>query len=292
MVTQSNSFTLKPYLELGRISNLPTVISNVLLGFALINQDIDPMIKVIMIFSGFCFYIAGMYMNDICDYEWDKENKNSRPLVTGEVNLEQVKLIKNVFFLSAFILYGIANILTNFNLISLLYPLALTAFISWYNYDHKDNSLSPVLMGLCRVFLILSASALITPQFNIIMLGVLLTYVSYTGALTFAAKFEHKNSFNMKLIPKLIYLSAPFFLFYFSQKNTISIINLFLLISWSLYNLWLLNKKRIGLFVTNSIAAMVLIDSMIIVGDNLYAFIALCLLFIGTLLFQKKIAGT
>ena len=288
----TGTFKLKPYLELGRISNIPTVISNVLLGIALVSLETISITTVLMILSGACFYLAGMYMNDICDYKWDMDHKNSRPLVKGVVRLKQVKLIQYSLFILAFIFYFIAININHASIYALIYPLILLGFITWYNVDHKENVFSPIIMGLCRSFLILSASALYKVDLSLNSLFLILTYVAYTGALTYCAKFEHTKDYQIKLIPKVFYLLAPIFLFIITKQSMFSFLILASLSAWNLYNLFLLSNKQIGKFVTNSIAAMVLIDALIIVDDRIEWLLALLTLFIFTLFFQRKIAGT
>src|SRR6266516_352500 len=73
------------HLALARISNSPTVVSNVLAGAALAGGlQLGPALLRVAI-AMVCLYTAGMYLNDVFDYATDRERRSERPLPSGAV---------------------------------------------------------------------------------------------------------------------------------------------------------------------------------------------------------------
>ena len=98
------SWKIKTALQLGRVSNLPTVWSNVLAGVALagaspLNGYILPLILAMSL-----AYIGGMFLNDAFDRKTDATERPERPIPSGAVKAAEVfaagftLLIGSVFF--------------------------------------------------------------------------------------------------------------------------------------------------------------------------------------------------
>ena len=80
---------MRAWLEILRISNLPTVWTNVLVGAVLSlavarpsNPEIVPGL-VIAIVAGSCLYLAGMVFNDVFDVAIDRRERLGRPIPSG-----------------------------------------------------------------------------------------------------------------------------------------------------------------------------------------------------------------
>ena len=84
----SASAGFRPYLELARVSNTPTVISNVLAGVVLATTLKLDWIVVALCVAMALFYTAGMYLNDILDLKIDTEQRPDRPIPSGVVSLQ------------------------------------------------------------------------------------------------------------------------------------------------------------------------------------------------------------
>ena len=83
--TSSGGERLSAWLTLARISNSPTVVSNVLVGAAIAGAtQLDGTIAALAV-AMVAFYTAGMFLNDVCDYSWDLQHRPDRPLVVGVV---------------------------------------------------------------------------------------------------------------------------------------------------------------------------------------------------------------
>ncbi|MEM6648301.1 MAG: UbiA family prenyltransferase, partial [Bacteroidota bacterium] len=89
---------LKPYLDLARISNSPTVASNALVGLALAGYAALDAHAALVAGAMVCFYTAGMVLNDVLDLEIDRRERPSRPLPSGQVSLQAAWTITVVLF--------------------------------------------------------------------------------------------------------------------------------------------------------------------------------------------------
>ncbi|HEY3058348.1 MAG TPA: UbiA family prenyltransferase, partial [Chloroflexota bacterium] len=105
-MTTAQSTLARPYtpfsawLTMARVSNSPTVATNVLAGAALAGATAAGWEIPALIVAFVIFYTAGMLLNDVCDYGWDLVNRPDRPLVVGAV-ARPVALVTSLAMLSA-----------------------------------------------------------------------------------------------------------------------------------------------------------------------------------------------
>ena len=72
-------------LTLGRVSNLPTVWTNALAGVVLAGGAAGDARVPWILLAMSLFYVAGMYLNDAFDREFDARQRPERPIPSGEV---------------------------------------------------------------------------------------------------------------------------------------------------------------------------------------------------------------
>ena len=77
-------------LKLGRVSNLPTVWSNVLTGMALAGTATADGRLLILVASLSLFYVGGMFLNDAFDHDFDAKARPERPIPSGQASAAQV----------------------------------------------------------------------------------------------------------------------------------------------------------------------------------------------------------
>ena len=77
-------------LRLGRVSNLPTVWTNVVAGVVLSGGKMDAFPLVLLIVALSLFYVAGMYLNDAFDPKTDARERPERPIPSGQVRTSTV----------------------------------------------------------------------------------------------------------------------------------------------------------------------------------------------------------
>ena len=186
--------TFGVWLRLGRVSNLPTVWSNTLAGSVLAGSAValPPSVSLGLCLALSCFYVGGMYLNDAFDREIDRRERPERPIPSGVVRASTVFAIGfSLLFAGIGSSFWIARGLDpNHGSRTLLAGLALAAVIVLYNLHHKRNPLSPLLMGLCRVLVYVTAAcATAGAPSQAVWLGAA-ALLSHLIGLTYAAKQE------------------------------------------------------------------------------------------------------
>ncbi|QEY14154.1 prenyltransferase [Cellvibrio sp. KY-YJ-3] len=197
---------IKPLLALCRISNLPTVWMNVLTAVVLIDHAVPATVQwvwlPVLALALSAFYCGGMVLNDLCDYQWDKQHQPYRPLVTGSVSVKTAVIIAITLFLTGFILVA----LTPFALAGLCAASALFATIAIYDVFHKKTAASILVMGLARALVFVVVLMALTAQWlQWVIIAAILQFL-YTLSLTFVARYEHMRGkpYTGPVIPRMI----------------------------------------------------------------------------------------
>lgn len=141
------------WLELARVSNLPTVWTNVLAGWVLAGGGWDGWKLGVLLGGGSLLYTGGMFLNDVADARWDREHRAERPIAAGRVR-ERPVWIAAVICLMA----GLGMVVWGGGANGWV-SVALVAAIVGYDLYHKPWKGSVLLMGACRVLLYLMAGS-------------------------------------------------------------------------------------------------------------------------------------
>ncbi len=172
------------FMRLARISNLPTVWSNVLAASALSGHRLEwnDLLQVALAMS--LFYVGGMFLNDAFDRRIDALERPERPLPSGAVAPATVWTAGVIFL-------GLgALLLAAFGSIAALTGLALLAAALIYDAWHKGNPLAPFVMGSCRALVYLGTAAAAGAALTGTILGASGALLAYVAGLSFAAKDE------------------------------------------------------------------------------------------------------
>jgi hypothetical protein len=283
--------------KLGRISNLPTVWSNVLVGMLLAGSAaVDARLALLLVALSL-FYVGGMFLNDAFDREFDARSRPERPIPSGQTTAAEVfafgfGMLAIGLGLVAWTGFGFAPY-TGWR--PVLAGAALAAAIVFYNAYHKDNPLSPLVMGLCRMLVYLTAGfavARVLPAGLYIAAGVVLCYLI---GLTYAAKQEHLN--RLGSIWPLAFLATPFvYGIWLSVAYPVALLILVPFAVWVLYALRLLARREKGdvpRAVVSLIAGISLLDAMLLAGHGAWMLALLAVLAFGlTLVLQRWVSGT
>jgi 4-hydroxybenzoate polyprenyltransferase len=142
----------RTFLVLGRVSNLPTVWTNCLVGWVL--GDGGPWWRLLLLLVGSsALYVGGMYLNDAFDAAFDRQHRRERPIPAGRISEALVWRI-------GFGLLGAGAILMAvLGWTVAAFTALLVVAILVYDAVHKAVAFSPVLMAACRLFLFLAAAA-------------------------------------------------------------------------------------------------------------------------------------
>lgn len=173
---------LRAYLLLARVSNLPTVWTNVLAAFACAAAPLSELALTLASLS--LFYTAGMFLNDVCDVPFDLRGRADRPIPNGDVSRGEAVAITLLLFAAGFVLLWRQPYAAP----AMAWGLALTAAIAFYDISHKGKWYGPIVMGLCRalVYVVAAAGAtgmVLTP----VLVAAAIMWV-YVIALTWVAR--------------------------------------------------------------------------------------------------------
>jgi 4-hydroxybenzoate polyprenyltransferase len=144
---------LRAWLELARISNLPTVWTNVTTGWLLAGGGWEARLGWLLL-GGSLLYTGGMILNDAADVKFDREHRQERPIPSGRVSSGAAWMVGLAMLLLGAFGASAAGGATWSSV------AALVACILFYDLYHKPWKGAVWIMGLCRVLLvIMSASA-------------------------------------------------------------------------------------------------------------------------------------
>jgi 4-hydroxybenzoate polyprenyltransferase len=284
-------------LRLGRVSNLPTVWTNTLAGIVLAGGNVGDRRTLPLLVALSLFYVAGMYLNDAYDAEIDARERPERPIPSGQVSAETVftvgfGMMALGLALLVWIGYGAAG---GTGLGPVLSGLGLGAAIVMYDRRHKDNPLSPVLMGICRVLVYVTAGLAFVPELPAPLRTGALLLLCYLIGLTYVAKQETLGE--VRNLWPLLFLGAPavYALVLAFEGGAAALLSLAFIL-WVGVALWFLWRRQPGdvpRAVVSLIAGISLLDAVLIVGAGASSFAWLAILaFLLTLALQRVVPGT
>jgi UbiA prenyltransferase family len=201
MTIAARSELVVTLLKLGRVSNLPTVWTNVLVGAVLAGGDWQHRQLVIMLVAMSLYYVGGMYLNDYFDRAIDNRERPDRPIPSKLIAASTVATI-------GYGLIGAGTVAT-----ALMGPTAvllaalLAISIVTYNFYHKGNRFAPVVMGVCRALVYCATAAALSGAVSTSLIVWGVAIAAYVAGLTYAARQESLDTVG-NLWP-LALLSAP-----------------------------------------------------------------------------------
>ena len=286
---------LMVWLRLGRVSNLPTVWSNALAGSILSGAEFSYAFSAALAGVLSLYYVGGMYLNDAFDRHSDARERPERPIVAGLVSAGAV-------FALGFCMLGLGVLLTWWLGAgsprperALVSGIVLAALIVLYDAYHKQNPLSPLVMGLCRVMVYATAAyAAAGTAPTAVWLGAL-ALLSHLIGLTYAAKQENLASFTG--VWPLAFFFVPIaygVILCLSHPPAFGFLLLYSLwLGYSLYLLMPSRRRSIPGAVVRLIAGISLLDALLLAaaGATELALVALAL-GVLTRLAQRFVPGT
>lgn len=276
------------YLRLARISNLPTVWSNVLAASVIAGGATDTRLFLIMLAMSL-LYTGGMFLNDAFDQNIDSIERPGRPLPSGVVSSTTV-------WTAGFAMLGLAVImLASINLQAGAAGIVLAASILIYNAWHKGNSFAPFIMGFCRALVYVATGAAVSASYPWSLIAAAGALLLYVAGLTFAAKEETYDT--LQSWWPLALLVAPLILPVLNGSLQFPIPLFALLAAIAIMASFHFLKRRnfgdVGRAVSLLIAAIALCDALTAAAaGNIPVAIVCCGLFALTLMLQRVVPGT
>lgn len=278
----------RPYLALARVSNTPTVISNVLAGVVLATALKLEWLVVALCIAMALFYTAGMYLNDILDLENDRTQAPDRPLPSGAVSPRTAWIITIALFVIGLILVIPAG------LPAVAASIALIACIVVYDAWHKGNPIGPVFMGGTRVLVYVVAFLAFSAEWTweiTLWCGAMLVYVA---GLTSISKTEHGPA-GLRYWP-VVSLFVPAVLALSFELNIGTVLLSLALSGWAVYSLSFVliqARRSIGRSIAQLIAGISLVDALVLATHEAWWGVLIAIIAFGaTVYLQRWIRGT
>jgi len=146
---------MRPWLHLARVSNLPTVWTNVTAAWLLASGHWNDARLSWLILAGSLLYTGGMILNDAADLSFDRVHRQERPLPSGQVSATSAWCV------------GIGMLLVGAGVAWMkggAQPLCIAGLvlcILFYDLYHKPWAGSVIVMGACRTLLVCMAGSVL-----------------------------------------------------------------------------------------------------------------------------------
>lgn len=214
-------------LATARIANVPSVVSNVFTGMMLgillhKNTPQDFAVNLPIIFAACCLYVAGNFLNDWHDVEWDRMHRPERAIPSALFPRWFYLLVSLVLFSTA------GAIALSLSKTVFLVALGITILVIAYTLLHKKTTASIWLMGACRAGLYLLGWAAMDSGFrnldlhnygwawwsHLLLFAEILFFpmtglCCYIAGISLLARFESRPDApaNVKMIASILLLS-------------------------------------------------------------------------------------
>lgn len=184
-----------------RVANIPSVVSNVWLGVAVLHLPVNGATigfswsnACVLMLAGVFLYAAGNFLNDWMDRGWDAIHRPERALPSG--------LFQPSGYLATAILLAAAGVgmASWVGRPAVLIATAIVVSIVIYTVWHKKRAWSVIPMGLCRALLpVMGAVGVASSPDRVMQTGVIAGLVSiglfcYIVGLSLSARFESMKS--------------------------------------------------------------------------------------------------
>jgi UbiA prenyltransferase family protein len=290
MATAAKAALPATLVKLGRISNLPTVWTNVLAGTVLAGGAAENRRVALVALAMSLLYVGGMYLNDYFDRDIDARERPARPIPAGDISPQAVAIIGFALLAAGVALLALTGI------VATIVGLALAFTIVVYDAFHKGNPVAPLAMGLCRALVYAGAAAAATGMVAPPVIVAGLAVLAFVAGVSFAARQERLDRVG-NLWP-LLALAAPIALTLpaYGHGALAAYVHLALAAAVA-YAVYLLARRPTAAAapraVVTLIAGISLVDAAFLasVGAANAALIAVAG-FAATMLLQRCVAGT
>ena len=280
-------------LVLGRVSNLPTVLSNCLAGWWLSGGGNFWKLPFLLLGTS-ALYTGGMFLNDAFDVDFDRQRRSTRPIPSGAITVDWVWI------------YGLAWIALGILLLFFCgtwagaLAIVLAVCIVIYDATHKVITASPWLMGLCRFWVYVIAGTIGEGEYNGRAIWCGLALALYIVGLSYVARREARvpGGGGLPYWP-FILLVAPIllaFLMNVSGSRKPAIYLSVVLICWIIRctrTVFFGGETVVVRVVSGLLAGIIFVDWLAVAPQCPFALgVTFAVLFVVTLLSQRFIPAT
>jgi 4-hydroxybenzoate polyprenyltransferase len=238
-----------------------------------------------------------MFLNVAFDRHFDAAHRLERPIPSGQVSAREVFAYGFGLLVVGLLCVAAASRgpegLPSWRALSS--GTALAGLIVLYDAHHKGNPLSPLVMGLCRVFVYLTAAFAVAITLPAAVYYAALALLCHLIGLTYIAKQEHLGRIG-NLWP-LIFLALPvLYGLLLALQQPAAWVPFALYVAVLVYAMHLLRRRAAGevpLAVVTLIAGMSVLDALLLAGAGHWIPAGVAMLaFMLTLLLQRWVSGT
>lgn len=278
---------LQAWLVLSRVAALPTVWSNCLAAWVLSGGG--PATRMIGLTLGASLlYIGAAWLNDYFDVEFDRQRRVTRPLVSGRIAHDAVGKLGALWL----VLGTVVLVVNGAGLVPVFLVLTLAVL---YDRFHNVTKLSPVLPGLCRLFLYVAVASATSKGVSGFLLWCGIALGAYVGATGHIAQ----NGVSGDLIRRwpLLLLGVPVILAMIANRGEYQQPAIWLSFVLALWVLPCLRHALRGessnrkLTVSGLTAGIVLVDLLATGGESPAMIVVFGLLFVLCLALQRYVPG-
>jgi 4-hydroxybenzoate polyprenyltransferase len=277
-------------LRLGRVSNLPTVWTNVLAGAVLSGGDWRNWRLGLVLVAMSLFYVGGMYLNDYFDRTIDGRERPERPIPSGHISAHAVAAI-------GFCLVGAGAVATAAMGPAAAAMAALLAIsIVAYDLHHKANPFAPVVMGACRALVYGATATALSGGVSIFVVVAAVAIAAFVAGLTYAARQESLDKIG-NLWPLALLAAPPLVAIGVFRQGPGAMAVYLLLAVWIAASVYLLARRPVAGSVSRAvgwlIAGISLCDAAMLASTGaIVPALAAIGGFVLTLIAQKYVPGT
>lgn len=285
---------LRVGLALGRVSNLPTVWSNLTAGMVLAGGLPPLWVVGSALLGGSLLYVGGMFLNDAFDAPTDARERPERPIPSGQVERRTVYAYGGGMLLSSLLIFGFLSALRGTSgTATIVAAVTTAALVVVYNAWHKENPVAPLVMGGCRAGLYAIGASLVGGSgFGLGWTPVL--GLGYVAGITWVARSEAKPSLTARWPLALLFAPLLACLPQLAQGWAPRLVAAAMLV-WLLHAQSLIGRggpRNIQRGVAHLIAGISLLDALLVAPHHVGAMIAALAAFLLTLASQRRVAGT
>ena len=302
---------LRALAESARVSNLPTVWTNALVGFAAVGiaarsegAAVPSWTLVLSLASVTLLYAGGMLLNDAVDARWDAEHGKDRPIPAGRLTRRVVSVVSAI---TLGLGSGLPIVLSGFDATVSIAAGALLAAIVLYDTLHKRSAWTALFMAACRglVYLLAAAIAFAAVDNAVERAGTSATLGSvgppalalfaYTVLLTLAARREDIAGARLGAVWAWL-LPAPYLVVAIAYRPDRLLWTMFVgaaFFAWTIRSSGRARAGRIPEAVSGWLAGICLADALLLMMMNRLELAPIAVVgWVVTVAAQRRIAGT
>mgnify|MGYP001266462593 CR=1 FL=1 len=286
---------IQTFLLLGRVSNLPSVWTNVIAAFCLVtvynfgNWEYKNTIQLLPILLGASLlYMSGCILNDAKDASFDQKHRTDRPIPQGKISVSTTYLLGFLTLLAGF------SLLTTICQANFIAVGALCSCLLIYTWLHKFTPFSVLFMGGCRTFLwVVAGSCYQVSVSHITVLPGILLGLYIIGLSLLARNEANKSSLIKNKSLALGLLISPILTVFLYVENwrvnfvSVTLAFVFIFLIWNTSRI-----RPIEKMIGTLLSLIPFIDAIALSGFyNLYAILLLAFIPVGKYL-QRFIPAT